>query len=323
MSRYQGIYAKLLGQYVDFKRSLGYQFKSAESTYYLFDQFTLQNGETEIGITKKLADLWAIQRPNESDNTRYKRVMYLIQFSAFLNDSGYKSYIPKLPKAYKSTFTPYVFSRKEMESIFNASDQLELSNSMDSAINSIPAMLRMLYGTGIRIGEAVALKVKDVNLTNQCLIVRQSKNGKERMIPISDSLTDVCIQYRNSLQLIHNPEAYFFVKRNGYKCREETIYEWFLKVIWKAGIIHGGRGQGCRLHDLRHSFSVHSLAKMAESGLDLYYSLPILSEYLGHLSLEATDKYVRLTSEIYPALLSDINNVCAYAFPEVKCSETD
>ena len=78
-----------------------------------------------------------------------------------------------------------------------------------------------------------------------------------------------------------------------------------------------------RLHDLRHAFSVHSFVAMAESGLDLYYSLPLLSEYLGHQSLEATDKYVRLTSDMYPKLLSNVNTICSYAFPEVKVHEAD
>jgi integrase len=323
MSRYQGIYATLLNQYVDFKRSLGYKFESAESTYYLFDQFTIQNDETEIGITKELADKWAVKRPNESDSTCYKRVMYLIQFASFLNDSGYKCYIPRLPRAYKSTFTPYIFSHKEMETIFAASDRLKMDNAMDSTVNAIPAILRMLYGTGIRVGEAVSLQVKDVNLDDRYLVIRQSKNGKERMVPFSDSLAEVCKQYRNSLHIIQNPEGYFFVKRNGYKCLAKTIYEWFRKVLREAGIPHGGKGQGPRLHDLRHAFSVHSFTAMAKSGLDLYYSLPILSEYLGHQSLEATDKYVRLTSDMYPELLSNINSICSYAFPEVKCHETD
>ena len=322
MSRYQGIYASLLEQYIDFKRNLGYKFKSAESTYYLFDKFTIRNGETEIGITKELANKWAVKRPNESDNTRYKRVMYLIQFSSFLNDSGYPSYISRLPKAYKSTFTPYIFSRQEMKAIFEASERLKIDNFMDSAVNVIPALLRMLYGTGIRIGEAVSLKVNDVNLTEQYLIIRQSKNGMERMIPFSDSLADVCRQYRNSLQVIHGSEDYFFVKRNGRSCNPKAIYEWFRKVLREAGISHGGKGQGPRLHDVRHVFSVHSMVAMAESGLDLYYSLPILSEYLGHQSLEATEKYVRLTSEMYPELISNVNSICAYAFPEVDCHET-
>src|SRR5665648_856005 len=100
-------------------------------------------------ITKELAVKWAVKRANESDNTCYKRVMYLIHFACFLNDSGYKSYIPRLPRAYKSTFTPYIFSHKEMETIFAASDQLEMNNSMYSTVNAIPAILRMLYGTGI------------------------------------------------------------------------------------------------------------------------------------------------------------------------------
>jgi integrase/recombinase XerD len=322
MSRYHGTYATLINQYINFKRNLGYKFKDAESTYYLFDQFTIENGETEIGITKQLADKWAVKRPNESDSTCYKRVMYLIQLSSFLNDSGYTSYIPRLPKAYKSTFTPYIFSRDEMQAIFEASERLNLNSCMDSAVNVIPALLRMLYGTGIRIGEAVSLKLKDVNLAEQYLIIRQSKNGKDRMIPFSNSLADVCQQYRSSLQVVQGPEDYFFVKRNGRRCNPKAIYEWFRKVLWVAGISHGGKGQGPRLHDLRHAFSVHSLASMAESDLDLYYSLPILSEYLGHQSLEATEKYVRLTSEMYPGILSEVNTICSFAFPEVGCHET-
>lgn len=323
MSKFQGIYSKLLDQYIEFKRSLGYKYKSPEYTFRLFDKFTIKNGETKIGITKELSDKWSKKRPNESDNTRYKRVMHLIKFASFLNDLGYDSYIAKLPKNYKSTFTPYIFSRQEIEIILAASDQLIMGSSMNSTVNVIPAILRMLYGTGIRVGEAVSLKVKDVNLDEQYLIIKHSKNGKERMIPFSDSLTEVCKQYRNSLQIIEDGEKYFFVKRNGYKCSAKVIYNWFRKVLWKAGIPHGGKGNGPRLHDVRHTFSVHTMAAMAKSGLDLYYSLPILSEYLGHQSLEATEKYVRLTSEMYPDLLSEVNSICSYAFPEVTSNETD
>jgi len=58
--------------------------------------------------------------------------------------------------------------------------------------------------------------------------------------------------------------------------------------------------------------------EMSKKELDLYYSLPILSKYLGHKSLEATDKYIRLTAEMYPELIKEVNSLCSYVFPEVK-----
>jgi len=323
MSRFQGIYTPLLEQFIDFKRNLGYKFIDAESVYYQFDRFTIQNREVKIGITKELSERWAMKRLNEADTTCYKRIMYLIQFSLFINDLGYQSYIPRLTQPYKSTFIPYIFSHSEIDAIFAASDKLKMNNFMDSTVNVVPVLLRILYGTGIRIGEACSLKVSDVNLNEKYFVIRNSKNGKERLIPLSDSIVEACIQYRKFLCVIEKPDGYFFVKRNGYACRPKTVYGWFRKVLLEAKISHGGKGYGPRLHDLRHTFSVHSLATMAASGLDLYYSLPILSEYLGHQSLEATDKYVRLTSEMYPSLLKDVNSICSYIFPEVYDHEAN
>jgi integrase/recombinase XerD len=81
--------------------------------------------------------------------------------------------------------------------------------------------------------------------------------------------------------------------------------------------------QGPRVHDLRHTFAVTSLANMAESGIDLYVSLPVLSTYLGHQSLESTNQYVRLTKHIYPHLINDVNLICQDVFPKYRNHETD
>jgi integrase len=84
-----------------------------------------------------------------------------------------------------------------------------------------------------------------------------------------------------------------------------------------------GNHHGPRVHDLRHTFAVTSLAQMAESGIDLYCTLPILSAYLGHQSLSATDSYVRLTAGMYPGLLKDIDMVCLNVFPDINCHEAN
>ncbi|MEO5602580.1 MAG: tyrosine-type recombinase/integrase [Cyclobacteriaceae bacterium] len=190
---------------------------------------------------------------------------------------------------------------------------------MDTAIIILPALIRLLYATGLRISEALALKDRDLNLTDNYLIVRDSKNGKERLIPISSSLSEVLseyVRYKKLLPLSEPASDHLFITLSGSSCNTDHVRKWFKKILGIAGIsLHD---QGPRLHDLRHTFSVHSLAMMAEAGIDLYCSLPTLSTYLGHQSLEATNAYVRLTGEMYPGLLKDVDLICLNVFPNTE-----
>jgi site-specific recombinase XerD len=183
----------------------------------------------------------------------------------------------------------------------------------------------MLYATGIRINEALSLQDEDVNLENNYLVIRDSKNGKERLISISESLSSVCkeyVKYRDRMP-IQRTNTNFFISLNGSKCKSGVVYEWFRKILSGAGISYKGGHQGPRIHDLRHTFAVHSLAAMAENGIDLYCALPYLSTYLGHQSIRATNGYVRLTAEMYPDLLKDVDRVCLNVFPKIEFHETD
>jgi integrase/recombinase XerD len=135
----------------------------------------------------------------------------------------------------------------------------------------------------------------------------------------------VCSEYlanRNKLPLYQPGGDYFFVSANGSVVKSDAVYRNFRKILKSAGINFLGEHRGPRVHDLRHTFSVHSLATMAESGMDMYCSLPILSTYLGHQSLQATNSYVRLTAEIYPKLLKDVDTFCLNVFPKIECDES-
>jgi site-specific recombinase XerD len=248
------------------------------------------------------------------------------QLSSFLCKIGIRSYIPRLPK-HKSTFTPYIFSKVEIKAIFNASDKLAAQRKqMNSMLFAMPVVLRLLYATGLRVGEVVALQNKDVNLTDNFLVIRDSKNGKQRMVPISGSLSEVCkdyVFYRESLPVLQSENDYFFISLNGSSLTGDTVYRRFQDILKLAGIQFMGNHHGPRVHDLRHTFAVTSLAQMAESGIDLYCTLPILSAYLGHQSLSATDSYVRLTAGMYPGLLKDIDMVCLNVFPDINCHEAN
>lgn len=327
--KYYSVFGPYIVQFIELKNSLGYKYKDAGHALSLFDHLALQRNVSEIAITKELSDEYGTNRPNESDKTRCNRIQLLSQFARFLCDLGLRSHIPKLPQV-KSTFTPYIFSTAQMQAIFRACDELAPSSrNHNSSVFAIPVLIRLLYGTGIRISEALYLSCHDINLDDKYLTLRKNKNGKDRMVPITDSLANACneyLTYRDLLPSMRKADR-FFIKPDGSPVSMFNAYRWFRKIIYTAGISHGGRGYGPRMHDLRHTFSVHSLACMSESEVDLYYALPILSTYLGHQSLEATDGYVRLTAEIYPDLINKASGICSSVFPLINSNgqndETD
>lgn len=321
------IYASHIEQFIKMKHQLGFKFKKASGCLSQIDQLAQERKENAAGITKDFADAWSKKRPNESDHYHYERIGYLAQLSSYLQDKGLTSYVPRLPRYPKSTFVPYIYSNEEIKALFKALDELQLACVYkDSALISLPALIRLLYATGLRISEALALKDKDVNLEESYLRVRDSKNGKERIIPIAESLVEVCKtyqQYRDCLPLKSNLSDLFFVKINGQPCSWQAVNNWFKKCLEKISISNTGKKQGPRLHDLRHTFAVNALANMAEAGLDLYVSLPILSNYLGHQSINGTEHYVRLTASRYPDLIKDVDMICLNVFPKFRQDETN
>ncbi len=96
---------------------------------------------------------------------------------------------------------------------------------MNTCLFSMPALLRLLYSTGLRISEALAMRNEDVNLDENYLRVKDCKNGKERIIPISDSLASVCkeyVRYRDQLPVRKIKSGYFFIKLDGSKCGQSV-----------------------------------------------------------------------------------------------------
>lgn len=305
ITHFYSVYGPIMREFIDLKRSLGYKYVDVEYVFARFDRFTEERNEVNIGISKTLAEAWCGKTPNEASKTWYNRIQIIRLFAIYLGDRGYPSYIPQLPPM-RSTFVPYIFSKDEIKRFFEACDDLQPTrNHLGSRVFMVPCLFRILYGTGLRISEVMRLKCADVDIKNRHLVVLDSKNSKERLVPISQSLAAVCkdyLKYRENQYASRRSKA-FFISPDGSPCNRDNAHRWFKRVLYRARIPHSGRGTGPRLHDLRHTFSVHSLASMAESGTDLYCSLPLLSAYLGHQSVTATDRYVRLTSEMFPSII--------------------
>ncbi len=316
---YYSQYGPLFEEYLALKRSLGYKLTDVEYAFRKFDRCIPEMEDTAIGLTKKFCDKWCAKEPNEANKSWYNRIQIIRSFSSYLLSLGYTSFLPKLPRL-KNIYTPYIYSKKEIALLFNQCDNVcTKTTCQNSIVLVLPCLFRLLYGTGLRLGEALSILCSDINLAEKYILVRNSKNGKDRIVPITDSLTKVCKDYvenRNHFPIRRKTDL-FFVHPNGDPCTPGQAYHWFRRILYKARIPHQGKHQGPHIHHLRHTFSVHSLATMAEADHDLNYSLPILSVYLGHQSIAATDRYVRLTAEMYPSIMAKVNKAIPLLYPEI------
>jgi integrase/recombinase XerD len=317
------VFAPHISDFIDLKRSLGYKYKEQERVLHRFDRFILDQGHTSFGLTKEISDEWAVRRHNESELTIYSYIIIVKQLAEYLRDQGIKTYVPQLPKYPGWTFIPYIYSYEEMNAIFRAVDNLRMKcRNVNSCLLIMPCLLRLLYGTGIRIGEALSLMNKGVDIEGRYLILEDTKNGKDRLVPMSDSLIAVCKDYlenRNKLPVsgLKRENGPFFVSLNGGVCKQSAVRYWFRKVLEIAGIPYTGDGKSHRIHDIRHSFACHSFLKLSDEGVDLYCSWPYLSTYLGHQSLGSTEHYIRLTSQMYPELLKNTEGLYVDILPDI------
>lgn len=327
---YCSVYAPYFKRFIAMKQALGYVSLRTEWIFLELDKFFLEGKVAALGITREQVDQWRATRINDAPPTLYTKYCVLAQFCRFMCKVGYNSYVPRIPpNIAKNSFTPYIYSDREISAIFNACDGLRLYDGHMTTIQFIiPAIIRLLYGTGLRVSEALSLKNKDVDLEKRSIHIRKAKNGEERLIPLSDSLAKVLGQYLNYRDRIPVPNiscanGFFFISPNGTYCKSGSVYTWFRKVLSEVGIPHQGDHKGPRVHDLRHTFAVHSMVKMVRSGMDLYYSLPLLSVFLGHKTLGSTEHYVRLTAEVYPDLLKVQEGIGAYVFPKSQTLRCD
>ncbi len=312
-----GNFSELLIQFVQFKQSLGYKYIAEREMLKRFSIFTLNYAIKGHVLTKEIIDAWTEKRSMERDVTREKRICNIRQFAKYLADLGYEAYIPYCKiKVNRDWYVPYIFTQEQLRCFFAVCDDIK-PHPLSNRHLFLPAIYRLLYGCGLRISEALALKLKDVDLKNGIITIHGSKFSKDRITPMSSSLTLFLERYFLKVHSVSEPGDYFFIKKDKSAIASNTVYKAFRVLLWQSGISHGGKGRGPRVHDFRHTFAVNSLNTMVRDGVDLYCALPVLSTYLGHASVAATEKYLRLTEEAYPGLLDSVDKLCSYIFPEV------
>ncbi|MDE8564518.1 tyrosine-type recombinase/integrase [Anoxybacillus rupiensis] len=319
---FQSIIGELIAGYIEEKRAVGYKYKKGSSLLKQFDTLVAKENLLEMKLPKELVLLWTEKRPNETESTRNGRISIIRGLARYMVRLGYEVYL--FPAASISiarySYVPYIFSEIELKNIFSICDRYPISNVSPNRHLIFPLLFRILYGCGLRISEALNLKLKDVDLNQGTLFIRDAKFGKERIVPMSETLIESCRLYVKKVHPFELNNTFFFLSPYGGRYKESTIYKLFREIIWKAGISHSGRGP--RLHDLRHSFAVHCLKKWVLNDEDITNLLPYLSAYLGHVDLRGTQHYLRLTAELYPKIINSVEQNFSTLIPKVSFNET-
>ena len=300
--------------FLKLKKMSGFKYEQQSKLMEAFDSYCTKTGFFGKALTCSLVDGFCYSVYYEKDSTRYDKERLMSSFGEFLCQNGYKSYIcPKISGPVKSTYVPYIYSEEELDRLFKAIDRYPY-HPLSNRHQVDPLMFRMVYGCGMRISEALNLKLENIDTKEGTITILGAKNGKDRRIPMADSLIRRCKDYLKYMHIFSSNDTYFFKNPSGFKLDRSTAYKRFRDYLWSAGIPHSGHGP--TIQDFRHTYCVHRLKKWALQERDLNSLFPYLSAYLGHTDFRGTQYYLRLTADLYPHIIAKTEAMLGYIIPE-------
>jgi len=319
---FRSVFAAKLTAYIDEKQALGYRYMAAARLFKDFDNAMLRNNVESDQLNEHAAALWIAKRSGEKSNNQVSRISAMRVFAEYLRRHGEDAFMPAYPHQKDiQVYQPYIFDKAEVKRIFAAADSFTYTKRSPLRHLTAPVITKTLYGTGMRISEVLNLKRKDVDLGQKSIMARDTKGGKERLLPISESLANVYQQYFSQLRFA--PGDHLFLGLRGGVMDKGTYYHTFRLLLEKADIPHLGRGDGPRVHDFRHTFAVHRLNQWARENKDINAMLPILAVYLGHENVRIASYYLRLTAQVFPEVTAMVERDFGEVIPDIIAKERE
>lgn len=289
-------------EYVTIRRALGSPIPKAAALLRRFVGFLECEGADFV--TTQLALRWARARADAQPATWAERLGVVRQFAAWRSVTDPRTEVPPrgLLPHHRRRKPPYVYSDEEIERIVAQAAQLPSAVGLRGP--TFATLFGLLAASGLRLGEALALDVADVDLGDGVLAVRKAKFGKSRFVPLHDSTRRALARYavvRDRVLPRRSVEA-FFVTVRGTRIRH-AMAEWtFAKVSSTIGLRAPAppdrNGRGPRLHDMRHRFAAARLVAWYRAGLDVERELPKLATYLGHVHVRHSYWYIEAVPEL-------------------------
>jgi len=301
-------------EYIEHKRSLGMIFRSQAVILRAFAkaQGDIHIQEVSAHDTRKFLD-----GNGPVTHSWFGKYGTLRGFYRFSLARHYIAQIP-LPSSRPrppEEFQPYIYTRQDMRRLLVAAQRKRKCWLLEP--HTLRMLLLLLYGTGLRISEAVRLNLADVDLSAGVLTIRESKFYKSRFVPVGTDLLKAIRRYivRKWPAVVAATAPLLETRKANRVTRQqaEKSFQWLRK---EAGVSRsGGPRSQPRLHDFRHTFATVRLVTWYREGKNVQRLLPHLSTYLGHYKIRHTQRYLTMTTE----LLREAS-ICfeRYATPEAQ-----
>lgn len=241
-----------------------------------------------------------LDKPHTQPITRQVKYGALRMFFEYWSMRGQLK-TPPLPPAQRCvrTFVPYIYSRTELTALLDAVSECQRNKACSMSAMTFRTLLLLLYGTGMRLGEALRLCIADVALGDRLITIRGTKFYKSRLVPIGQDLHRILLQYRDQATRRRHDYQPFFQSREKRRISSASAESSFRRLCRLANVRRRDTtARQPRLHDLRHTFAVHRLTEWYRQSADLEHLIPALSTYLGHVGMHSTQHYLTMTPEL-------------------------
>jgi len=300
MRRFRSRLRRDLEDFLVFKRAHGFPYRRAEYTLRQFDRFLCHHFRRGSFRLDRALLAWLGNMPEGRKSVSTANEVGVIrQFCKYLRRRDPGCVIPGriwAPQSTTSDFVPYVLTGDDVRTLLRLAGRLGRPSFRRRLYRGL---LLVLYCTGIRFGEALRLRIADVDLRSRTLFVAQSK-GRSRWVPFRASLARELASYLDARRRVAgvDPTASFFVGASGKPLSVTAASCGVRGLLRAAGLKPAAGRQGPRPYDLRHAFAVARLTRWYRAGVDLHARLPWLSAYMGHDDILGTEAYLTATPEL-------------------------
>ena len=283
--------------YLDLRHSLGHDLAEAGWLLPGFVAHLESHGLRTVTVQAALE--WAQHSPTgKGPSVGPRRMTAARGFARYLAGIDANTEVPPLGlmPSRQRWRRPFIYTPGDIEAVMS-----QARNSIVSPLRAATyaTVIGLLAASGMRIGEAIKLDRIDIDWDQGVLLIRESKFGKSRLVPLHASSMQALNEYavlRKELQ--PQPEVpSFFVSLTRNRLCYAVVCQTFRQLVDGAGV-GAGAPSPPRLHDLRHSFAVRTLVSWYSDGQDVQAKIPALSTYLGHREPASTYWYLSAAPEL-------------------------